>query len=151
MNTNLISPKMKKKRKRRGRGYGSGVGGHTVGRGQKGQKSRTGNKSPRKLFEGASNPLIKRIPKLKGFTRRAIKSKYKFVAIKLSDLDKLASKTEISLENIANLNKSFYKSKNVKYKILANGELTKPIMVKGIKCSESAKKIIEDKGGKVIE
>ncbi|NCA93169.1 hypothetical protein EOM82_08040, partial [bacterium] len=54
------------KAKRIGRGYGSGVGGHTVGRGAKGQKSRSGHKSL-VMFEGGNVPFYKRMPKYKGF------------------------------------------------------------------------------------
>jgi large subunit ribosomal protein L15 len=60
----------KKKAKRLGRGYGSGVGGHTVGRGSKGQKSRSGHKSL-VGFEGGNVPFYRRIPKYKGFKSRS--------------------------------------------------------------------------------
>ncbi|MBU1119898.1 50S ribosomal protein L15, partial [Patescibacteria group bacterium] len=56
------------KGKRIGRGYGSGVGGHTVGRGSKGQKSRTGHKSL-VFFEGGNVAFFRRMPKYKGFNQ----------------------------------------------------------------------------------
>lgn len=59
-------PRIKTKAKKRvGRGYGSGKGGHTVGRGQKGQKTR-GKVGP--LFEGTKmkKSLIQRLPMLRG-------------------------------------------------------------------------------------
>ena len=56
------------KSKRLGRGYGSGVGGHTVGRGAKGQKSRSGHKSLIS-FEGGNVPFFRRMPKYKGFNQ----------------------------------------------------------------------------------
>ena len=56
----------KEKAKRIGRGYGTGVGGHTVGRGMKGQKSRSGHKSL-VGFEGGQTPFFRRMPKFMGF------------------------------------------------------------------------------------
>ena len=56
------------KGKRLGRGYGSGVGGHTVGRGTKGQKSRTGHKSL-EFFEGGNVAFFRRMPKYRGFNQ----------------------------------------------------------------------------------
>ncbi len=53
------------KNKRLGRGFGSGVGGHTVGRGNKGHKARTGKSTPL-WFEGGQLPLIKRLPYWRG-------------------------------------------------------------------------------------
>lgn len=54
------------KAKRIGRGYGSGKGGHTVGRGQKGQKAR---RKVKPGFEGGQLPLGKRLPVRRGFKR----------------------------------------------------------------------------------
>ncbi|MFW5702480.1 MAG: uL15 family ribosomal protein, partial [Candidatus Dojkabacteria bacterium] len=69
-----------------GRGYGSGKGGHTVGRGQKGQKSRSGYKKPRPGFEGGQMPLSRRIPKLKGFRRGLLQKKEDKQTISLVEL-----------------------------------------------------------------
>ncbi len=55
----------RKKRKRVGRGESSGWG-KTAGRGHKGQKSRSGGAKP-PYFEGGQMPLIRRLPKKKGF------------------------------------------------------------------------------------
>ena len=70
--------------KRIGRGYGSGVGGHTVGRGTKGQKSRAGHKSTR-FFEGGNVPFFRRMPKYKGFNQP---QKVEAQAVNLEVLDK---------------------------------------------------------------
>jgi large subunit ribosomal protein L15 len=78
-----------KNSKRKGRGYGSGKGGHTVGRGQKGQTSRSGYKKPRPGFEGGQMPLSRRIPKLRGFTRGYFKSKDSKIVINLLTLSKI--------------------------------------------------------------
>jgi len=63
----LLSIKFKGKRKRVGRGIGSGKGGHSTGRGAKGQKVRN---KVRPHFEGGQPPFYKRVPKLKGFKRK---------------------------------------------------------------------------------
>jgi large subunit ribosomal protein L15 len=58
---------VKRRKKRVGRGYGSGKGGHTTGRGAKGQKIR--NKL-RPSFEGGQLPLVRRLPRRGGFRSR---------------------------------------------------------------------------------
>ncbi|HOI05031.1 MAG TPA: 50S ribosomal protein L15, partial [Candidatus Woesebacteria bacterium] len=62
---NKLEKTSSRSNKRLGRGYGSGKGGHTVGRGQKGQKSRVGSKIPL-WFEGGSLPLTQRLPMWRG-------------------------------------------------------------------------------------
>jgi large subunit ribosomal protein L15 len=69
----IIKGKVKdKKKKIIGRGFGSGKGGHTSTRGMKGQNSRAGSHIS-KYFEGGQNPLIQRVPYLKGFKRYSVK------------------------------------------------------------------------------
>ena len=72
------------KRKRVGRGTGSGRG-KTSGRGQKGQNSRSGG-GVRPTFEGGQLPLVKRLPKLRGFNNRF---KVYYVPVNVDDLDRL--------------------------------------------------------------
>jgi large subunit ribosomal protein L15 len=67
MKYNELQLEEKKSRRRVGRGIAAGQG-KTAGRGTKGQKSRTG-KGKRPGFEGGQNPLMQRVPKLRGFTR----------------------------------------------------------------------------------
>ncbi len=64
MELSKLSKVVRKAKKRIGRGYGSGKGGHTVGRGAKGQKARS---KVRSTFEGGQLPLARRIPKKGGF------------------------------------------------------------------------------------
>ncbi len=146
---NLPSPKTIKDKIRRGRGMGS-KGGHTVGRGQKGQKSRSGYKSPRPGFEGGRMPLSRRIPKLKGF-RRSYQSKLKKVIIvNISDLDKLFEKD--SKVNFETLTEKGIKSSNTKkniIKILGKGETNKKFDLEGLIVSKTAKIKIEKAGGSV--
>lgn len=129
--------------KRLGRGYGSGKGGHTVGRGQKGQKSRVGAKIPL-WFEGGSLPITKRLPMWRGKSR--FENLEPSAELTFNDLNALDLE-EISLDTLK-LNKiigfGFKKAK-----IIKKGKLNRKIIVKGIKVSETAKKEIESLGGKV--
>jgi large subunit ribosomal protein L15 len=85
-------------RKRVGRGQGSGTG-KTAGRGNKGQKSRTGY-SQKRGFEGGQMPLIKRVPKI-GFNSRVVKP----YAINVDKVKEIAKLKEITLESIKSVHK----------------------------------------------
>jgi len=127
---------------RLGMGEGSGTG-QTATRGQKGQRSRSGDG---KLvgFEGGQTPLIRRIPK-RGFTNGQFKVTYQL--IDLTKLDAVfKNKAEISLEDlrIHNLIKG-----RRPVKILGDGELKRAIKVSANAFSASAKAKIEKAGGKV--
>lgn len=142
---NLISIK-KKNKKIIGRGRGSGKGSHTVGKGTKGQKSRTGYKAPSKLFEGGQNPIFRRIPKLRGFRRGYFKSDSKVIS--LSELDQFEDGVTINKDYLIN-NGLVSKSKSVDIVILNNGEVSKKINIEGLKVSAKAKEKILAKGGSV--
>jgi large subunit ribosomal protein L15 len=86
------------KSKRVGRGQGSGTG-KTAGRGQKGQKSRTGY-SQKRGFEGGQMPLYRRLPKI-GFTSRVEKP----YVINISKIKSVAELDEITLESINSVHK----------------------------------------------
>lgn len=129
-------------KKRVGRGYGSGSGGHTVGRGQKGQLSRAGHKSM-VFFEGGNVPLYKRLPKFRGFKRTG-KDKHK--AVNVSDLEaNFKSGEKVTIEV---LKKKSLIHRDVKTtKILGYGQLTKKLKIIDIPVSKSArKKILSNKG-----
>ena len=79
--------------KRKGRGQGSGLG-KTAGRGNKGQKSRTGYKQKRG-FEGGQQPIQRRLPKI-GFTSKRVKP----VAINVDRATKVSELETISIENL---------------------------------------------------
>jgi len=126
---------------RLGMGEGSGTG-QTATRGQKGQRSRSGDG---KLvgFEGGQTPLIRRIPK-RGFTNGQFKVVYQ--VIDLGTLDRVfKNKAEITIEDlrIHNLIKG-----RKPVKILADGELKRAIKVSAHGFSASAKEKIEKAGGK---
>lgn len=126
---------------RLGMGEGSGTG-QTATRGQKGQRSRSGDG---KLvgFEGGQTPLIRRIPK-RGFTNGLFKIEYQ--VLDLGTLDRVfKNKAEITIEDlrIHNLIKG-----RKPVKILADGELKRAIKVSAHGFSASAKEKIEKAGGK---
>ncbi len=125
---------------RKGRGNGSG-NGKTAGRGQKGQKSRSGG-GVRVGFEGGQMPLARRIPK-RGFNNIFAKP---LTAINVSALEKFEDGETI---NAAKLLASGVLSKcEYGLKVLGNGEITKKLTVQASAFSESAKQKIEAAGGK---
>ncbi|MCA9382108.1 50S ribosomal protein L15 [Candidatus Dojkabacteria bacterium] len=138
--------KSNKKMKRIGRGYGSGKGGHTVGRGIKGQKSRTGFKPPMRGFEGGQMPLHRRLPKVKGFKRGMFKKDT--LEFTLTDLNTLKDGTVLNFEYLEKEG-YFAKAKPQKVKILGNGKLEKKVKVEGIATTKTAKAAIEKAGGSV--
>ena len=138
------APGSKKDRKRVGRGDGSGNGTYS-GRGSKGQKSRAGYKM-RPGFEGGQLPLIKRLPRKRGFTN-IFRIEYSTVSV--GKLSAFESGSEVDLEKMvaAGLVKSLRKP----VKVLADGDIKHPLMVKANKFSASAKAKIEAAGGMVEE
>jgi len=92
------APGSTRDRKRVGRGQGSGTG-KTAGRGQKGQKSRSGY-SRKRNFEGGQMPLAKRLPKV-GFKSRVIKP----YVINVEKIKAVAELDEITLESIKSVHK----------------------------------------------
>lgn len=130
--------------KRIGRGYGSGVGGHTVGRGTKGQKSRAGHKSTR-FFEGGNVPFFRRMPKYKGFNQP---QKVEAQAVNLEVLDKEFKDGDlVNLESL--VSKGIARKNSKVVKILGKGEITKKLKVEGLKISESAIEKIKKAGGSI--
>jgi len=106
------APGSTRNRKRVGRGQGSGTG-KTAGRGQNGQKSRSGY-SKKRGFEGGQQPLYKRLPKI-GFISRVEKP----YVINIEKIKAVAELDEITLETIASVHKL---SKNVtRVKLIGSG------------------------------
>ncbi|MEQ1875210.1 MAG: 50S ribosomal protein L15 [Bdellovibrionia bacterium] len=126
----------KKDTKRRGRGIGSGWGG-TAGKGNKGQKARTGGRV-RRGFEGGQMPLYRRLPKF-GFTNN-FRTEYSIVNV--GDLN--AFDGTITPESLRELRVI----PTTTLKILGKGELKKALTVRAHKFSETAKAAIEKAGGK---
>lgn len=138
---------VKKRKKRVGRGYGSGRGGHTAGRGQKGQKSR---KKLGILFEGikVKKSLIKRLPLQRGKGKGQVKGKP--VIVKLTYLNLLPGNTKVTLDSLIKhgiVGESDAKVFGVK--ILGDGELKKKLLI-AVPISKSCAKKIEKAGGKIV-
>jgi large subunit ribosomal protein L15 len=138
------APGAKKDRKRVGRGDGSGKGTYS-GRGSKGQKSRAGYKM-RPGFEGGQLPLIKRLPRLRGFTN-PFKTEYSLVS--LAQLASFEAGSEVTPERLVEA--GVIKSLKKPVKVLAGGELKIALTVKANKFSAAAKAKIEAAGGKAEE
>lgn len=127
-------------KKRVGRGTSSGTG-KTAGRGTKGQNSRTGG-GTRLGFEGGQTPLFKRLPK-RGFTNHF---RVEYAIVNVKDLNTYVAGTVVTTEVLL----KDRKINNVKsgVKVLGNGTLNVALTVQASKFSASAKKAIEDAGGK---
>ena len=128
---------------RRGRGEGSGKGG-TAARGHKGQKSRSGY-SRKRNFEGGQMPLQMRLPK-RGFNSP---NRTSYVSINLDQLQAFADKHSVTEVTLDKLRETRYISKTDLVKVLGRGELNAAVSVEVNAISETARKAIEDKGGKV--
>lgn len=136
------NPGSRQRRKRVGRGHSSGLG-KTAGRGEKGQKSRTGSKI-RPFFEGGQIPLFRRLPK-RGFNQP---NHIEYALVNLNILeDNFAAGDVVDAESLR-AKKLLGKAEKM-IKILANGELTKALTVKAEKFSAAAQAKIEAAGGKV--
>ena len=122
-----------------GRGHGSG-NGKTSGRGQKGQKSRSGG-LPRPGFEGGQMPLYRRIPK-RGFTNY---NHLEIIGVNVSELDVFENGTEITVDEL--IKAGIVKNPRDGVKLLGNGEISKKLTVKLNAYSDSAKEKIEAAGG----
>jgi len=131
-------------RKRVGRGNATGQGTYS-GRGLKGQKSRSGRK-PRRFFEGGQTRLIKRLPFRRGFTNPF---RVEYSPVNLKDLQQLDAGTEVTPELLKE--KGVLRSLRKPVKVLANGELNKPLTVRAHKFSMTAREKIEAAGGSAVE
>ena len=132
-------------KKRVGRGEGSGKGGHTSGKGHKGQKSRSGGGVPT-WFEGGQMPLQRRVPKF-GFKNR---NRTAYDPINLSRLAALVEDGRV--ESGATVSPETLKAlgiggKNGRYKILGDGDFAARLDVHAHAFSKSAREKIEAAGG----
>jgi large subunit ribosomal protein L15 len=137
-----------KKAKRVGRGMGSGKGSHTVGRGQKGQKSR-GKRKIGILFEGikVKKSLIKKLPLQRG--KDKFKSHAKPITVKMGKLNILPAGSVVDLEMLIKHGIVEKESGQILgVKILGDGTVEKKFIVK-LPISKQAAKAIEKAGGSV--
>jgi large subunit ribosomal protein L15 len=142
------APGSRRPRKRVGRGEGSGTG-KTAGRGQKGAGSRSGSKR-RARFEGGQMPIHMRMRKLRGPHMKKSMPFEPFrthtQAVNLSSLEeRFESGAEVTLEALRA--KGLGTRKDIPVKVLAKGELTKPLTVHAHAFSATARERIEAAGG----
>ena len=141
------APKSHRDRKRLGRGPGSGKG-KTSGKGHKGIKARAGHHGPgggKPQFEGGQMPLTRRLPK-RGFTNMF---RVESQVVSLDDLGRVPQGTEITQESLAEA--GVIKAHKGPAKLLANGELSHAVTVRGVKVSAGAREKIVAAGGRIEE
>ena len=128
-------------KKRVGRGSGSGLG-KTFGRGQKGQKARSGG-SIKPVFEGGQLPLYRRLPK-RGFTNGKFRTRY--AVINLSDLNVFEDGTVVTPALLKET--GVIKNQLDGIKVLSNGKLERKLTIQAHKISTTALEKIEESGSK---
>lgn len=131
-----------KERRRVGRGIGSGLG-KTGGRGHKGQKSRAGG-FHKVGFEGGQMPLQRRLPK-RGFKSLTAAQN---AEVRLGELSLVAVE---EIDVLALKQAGLISAGALNVKVIASGEISKAVNLKGIKATKGAKAAIEVAGGKVEE
>lgn len=134
----------KKARKRVGRGNASGNGTY-AGKGLKGQQARAGS-GPRPGFEGGQTPLIRRLPVRRGF-RNPFRVEY--APVNLRDLAKFPASSEVTPDSL--LEMGVVRTRKLPIKLLAEGEVTVPLLVRAHRVSAAARTKIEAAGGTVEE
>jgi large subunit ribosomal protein L15 len=123
-----------------GRGIAAGQG-KTAGRGTKGQNSRTGS-SRKPGFEGGSNPLLQRMPKLPGFTSHKTRPEVVYTG----QLSAMKAKT---INNLVIFESGLIGSANSRVKLIVKGEIDKPINVEVQLASKTAIEMINKAGGSI--
>jgi large subunit ribosomal protein L15 len=139
------APGSHRNRKRLGRGPGSGTG-KTSGKGHKGIKARSGHHGHggnKPHFEGGQMPMTRRIPK-RGFTNPF---RVESQVVSIADLALLPAGAEVTRETLVAA--GLIKTAKGPAKLLANGEITQAVTVKGIKMSAQAREKIVAAGGTV--
>jgi large subunit ribosomal protein L15 len=138
-------------RKRVGRGKGSGTG-KTSGRGQKGQKSRSGSHNMRPGFEGGQMPLYMRLGKLRGPNHKKSMPMGPFrthtTPVNIGSLERFDAGVEVTPELLKTA--GVVRSLKHPIKVLGTGELTKKLTVHAHGFSARAKELIEQAGGTVV-
>lgn len=137
MKYNELQVTANRKSTRVGRGIAAG-GGKTAGRGTKGQNARSGGRV-RPGFEGGQNPLMNRLPKLRGFRSLQPKAEVVYTA----QLNTLGAKVDNQTLAEAGITTSPF----VRVKVVLNGDVTKKVAVTLQGASAAAVKAIEKGGG----
>jgi large subunit ribosomal protein L15 len=141
------APGSHRDRKRLGRGPGSGQG-KTAGKGHKGSMARSGHGGPgggKPGFEGGQMKITRRIPK-RGFTNPF---RVESQVVSLEDIAAMPEGTDVTREALAEA--GLISARKGPAKILGNGELSRAVVVRGVKVSAGARSRIEAAGGRVEE
>ena len=141
------APGSTRNRKRLGRGPGSGTG-KTSGKGHKGIKARAGHHGPgggKPQFEGGQMPLTRRLPK-RGFTNMF---RVESQVVSLADLSRISEGTEVNPDSLAEA--GLIRTRKGPAKLLANGEISHAVTVRGVKVSAGAREKIVAAGGRIEE
>ena len=142
MRLNTIKPNKGSRpvKQRKGKGHASGLG-KTSGKGHKGPKARSGGYH-KVGFEGGQMPLQRRVPK-RGFRSRTKNYTHE---INLSHLSSLEVEL-IDIEALKNANIVPRFIQNIK--VIATGDIKKPVIIQGFSYSANARKAIEEAGGEI--
>lgn len=141
------APGSHRDRKRLGRGPGSGQG-KTAGKGHKGSMARSGHGGPgggKPGFEGGQMKITRRIPK-RGFTNPF---RVESQVVSLEDIAAMPEGTDVTREALVEA--GLISARKGPAKILGNGELSRAVVVRGVKVSAGARSRIEAAGGRVEE
>jgi large subunit ribosomal protein L15 len=137
------APGSSKKEKRFGRGIGSGLG-KTCGKGSKGQKARHGGDFGHLSFQGGQTPIQRRLPK-RGFR---VPFPINTVTVNLADLERFDAGATVDEKALRD--SRLVQGRDVRIKVLGDGELKKKLVVSAHAFSASAREKIEKAGGKVV-
>jgi len=141
MKVHELNVRRNKSSKRVGRGISAG-GGKTAGRGTKGQGARTGSKS-KPGFEGGQNPLMQRLPKLRGFRSHKVVNELVYTG----QLNSFKDKAKVDTYALAEA--GIISSPFVSVKLIVKGELSKAITLSVQAASASAVDAMQKAGGSV--
>ncbi len=130
--------------KRVGRGNASGTGTY-AGKGLKGQQARAGS-GPSPGFEGGQTPLIRRLPRRRGFRNPF---RIDFIPVNVRDLARFPAKSEVTPETL--LKAGVIRSQRDSIKLLGLGELSVPLTVRVHRVSAPARAKVEAAGGTIEE
>jgi len=129
--------------KRLGRGVGSGLG-KTCGKGTKGQKKRHGGNFGKLHFQGGQTPIQRRLPK-RGFN---VPFPQVVIALNLGDLERFDAGSTVNETSLRAAR--LVQGRDVRIKILGDGELTKKLTIEAHAFSASASEKIAKAGGKAV-
>ncbi|HID97933.1 MAG TPA: 50S ribosomal protein L15 [Thermodesulfobacteriaceae bacterium] len=134
-------PGSRRRKKRLGRGPASGQG-KTAGKGEKGQRSRSGGGVP-PGFEGGQMPIYRKLPK-RGFKNRF---RVQYGVLNVGDLAEIKQEGEVDLSLLQS--RGMVRKRHRFLKILGAGEISHPVVVRAHAVSATAREKIEAAGGKV--